>query len=177
MQIADKSRDTKGMVTLAAICAVLQLALSPNLGIGNGHPNFALVFCACIALSRGGAQGVVAGFAAGLFFDLSSTGPIGLMALLLTVAAYALGSEQRNRMAGDFAASVAIFSVSSLAVSAAYSIAMLLVGSANSIIDAVIFRAVPTTFLSIVAFIPFAYFFSRVKASSFSGGHFSRRGI
>ena len=148
MQIADKSHDTKGMVTLAAICAVLQLALSPNLAIGNGHPNFALIFCACIALSRGGAQGVVGGFAAGLFFDLSSTGPIGLMALLLTIAAYALGS-----------------------------IAMLMVGSANSIIDAVIFRAVPTTFLSIVAFIPFAYFFSRVKASSLSGGHFSRRGI
>ena len=111
MQIADKSHDTKGMVALAGICAVLQLALSPNFAIGNGHPNFALVFCACIALSRGGAQGVVAGFVAGLFFDLSSTGPIGLMALLLTIAAYVLGSEQRNRMAGDFAASVAIFSV------------------------------------------------------------------
>ena len=80
-------------------------------------------------------------------------------------------------MAGDFAASIAIFSVSALAVSAAYSIAMLVVGSANSIIDAFVFRAVPTTFLSIVAFIPFAYFFSRVKASSLSGGHFSRRGI
>ncbi len=179
MQIADKSRDTKGLLIVALICGVLQLALAPNIALGNGRANFALVFAAVIALSRGGSQGVVAGFCAGLFFDLSTTGPIGLMAGILTVASHILGSEQRNRMAGDFAASVVSFSAASLACSVVYSLAMLLVGQSSSFLDALFLRAVPTAFLTIVAFLPFAYYFSRVKAggSGLSGGHFSRRGL
>ncbi len=177
MQINDRSHDTRGLLGLAAICAVCQLALAPNIGIANGRANFALVFTACYALTRGGDAAITAGFVSGLLFDFCSTGPIGLMAFILTLTARFLGSEQRNRMAGDFSTSVVMFSASSLAASLVYSLAMLLTGNSSSIVDALIFRAVPTTFLSIVAFLPFAYYFSRVRSSSsLSGGHFSSKG-
>lgn len=179
MQIADKSHDTKGLVILAVVCAVLQLALAPNIALSNGRANFALVFAACIALSRGGSQSVLAGFFAGLFFDLSTTGPIGLMAFILSIASYVLGLERRNRMAADFAANVVSFSVGSLACAFVYSLAMLLVGNASSLIDVLFFRTVPTAFLTILGFLPFAYYFSRVRPSgpSLSGGRFSRKGL
>lgn len=179
MQVADKYNDTKGLALLAVVCAVLQLALAPNIAIGNGRANFALVFCACVALTRGGSKGVACGFFAGLFFDLCSTGPIGLMALILTVASYVMGKEQRNRMAGDFGASVLTFVVASFLTALAYSVAMLIVGSASSIVDVLVLRAVPTAVLSTVAFLPFAYYFSRVRpsGSSLAGGHFSRKGL
>ncbi len=178
MQISDKTHDTKGLAILAAVCAVLQLALAPNIALGNGRANFALVFAACIALSRGGSQSVVCGFFAGLFFDLTTTGPIGLMSFVLTVTSYFLGSEQRNRMSGDFAASVVTYSAAALASTLVYCLAMLLTGNSSSVVDAVVFRAVPATFLSIVAFLPFAYYYSRVRSSStLSGGHFSRKGL
>ena len=54
MQVADRNRDIRTIVVLAVVCLVLQLALAPNVGLGNGRANFALVFCACVALSRGG---------------------------------------------------------------------------------------------------------------------------
>lgn len=178
MQINDRTHDTRGLWALALVCAVCQLALAPNIGIGNGRANFALVFAACIALSRGGSRSVVAGFAAGLFFDLSSTAPIGLMAFLLSVCSYLMGGDGRNRMSGDFGSNVAVFTVSSLGCALAYSLAMLLVGSASSVIDALVFRALPTAFLTVVAFLPFAYYFSRVRSSSsLSGGRFPRKGL
>lgn len=178
MQINDRTHDTRGLWVLAAVCALCQLAIAPNIALGNGRANFALVFAACIALSRGGSQSVVAGFFAGLFFDLSSTAPIGLMAFILTVCSYLLGGDGRNRMSGDFGPNVAVFTVSSLGCALAYSLAMLLVGSSSSIIDALVFRALPTAFLSVVAFLPFAYYFSRLRSgSSLSGGRFSRKGF
>ncbi len=176
MQINDKTHDTRGLLGLAAICAVCQLAFAPNIGIANGRANFALIFAACFALTRGGEAAVTAGFLSGLVFDLCTTGPIGLMAFILTLVSHFLGSEQRNRMAGDFSTSVVMFSATSLAAALVYSLAMLLTGNASSIVDAFIFRAVPTAFLTIIAFLPFAYYFSRVRSSSsLSGGHFSKK--
>ena len=114
MQVADKNRDRRGTLVLAIVCAVLQLALAPNIGIGNGRANFAIIFTLCVAFNVGGRRGVLAGFFAGLFFDLSTTGPIGLMAGLCAAAAYVMGQEGRNRMAGEFGASVAEFSIATL---------------------------------------------------------------
>lgn len=166
MQVSDKNRNVRGAVVLAVLCLVLQLALAPNVGLGNGRANFALIFASCVALQVGGSSGVVAGFAAGLLFDLSSTGPIGLMAFCLSVSSYLLGMEQRNRMAGDLGATMALFCASALGVSVVYHLAMLLVGQTSSIVDALFLRALPTALLTAVFFVPFAYYFSRVRAAS-----------
>ena len=178
MQISDKNKDVKGLVLLAVICLVLQLALAPNIGLGNGRANFALIFVAVIALSQGGGNAVIAGFVAGLLFDLSSTGPIGLMAFCLSVTGLVLGGEGRNRMAGDFGGSVVYTALASLGVSLVYSIAMLASGQTSSFVDAIFLRALPTTLLTLVAFLPFAYYYSRIKSSGPNlggrGGHFKR---
>lgn len=178
MQINDKTHDTRGLLGLAAICLVCQLALAPNIGIANGRANFALVFAACYALTRGGGSSVLLGFFAGLVFDLCTTGPIGLMSFILTLVGRFLGSEGRNRMAGDFGSNMVLFSAASLATALVYNLAMLLTGNSSSLIDAVVFRSVPTAFLTILGFIPFAYYFSRVRANStLSGGHFSSKSL
>ncbi|MBM6774088.1 rod shape-determining protein MreD [Olsenella profusa] len=183
MIVADKNRDMRTLVVLALICGVLQLSLAPNLGLGNGRANFALVFSACVSLTVGGRRGVIAGFCSGLFFDLSTTGPVGLMAFCLTVSSYLLGMEGRDRMSGDLAFSVGAFSVFALAVSLVYHLAMLLVGQADSLIDVVFLRTLPTAFLTVVFFLPFAYYFSRLRSSGPSlggsrrGSHLTTRGL
>lgn len=190
MQVADRGREVRGTIVLAVICLVLQLALAPNVALGNGHPNFALIFSACVALQVGGTRGVIAGFVAGLLFDLSTTAPIGLMAFCLTVSSFALGMEQRNRMAGDLGSAMGLFCAATLGVSLVYHLAMLLVGQASSIIDVVIFRALPAALLTVVFFLPFAYYYSRVRVTGQSlggagslrsggarGTHFTRRGL
>lgn len=181
MQVADKNKQVRGTILLAILCALLQLALAPNVGIGNGRANFALVFAGVVALGQGGRRGVVLSFLAGLFFDLCSTEPIGLMACCLTVSSLLLGVECRNRIAGDLAGSMALFCGSAAAVSLVQSLAMLLVGQASSLLDVIVLRALPTALLTCVAFVPFAYYYSRVRAAGPNlgrgGGHFSTKGL
>ncbi|MCI2086244.1 rod shape-determining protein MreD [Olsenella sp. kh2p3] len=187
MQVADKNRDRRGTLILAIVCAVCQLALAPNIGIGNGRANFALIFTACVAFNVGGRRGVLAGFFAGLFFDLSTTGPVGLMAGCCAAAAYLMGQEGRNRMAGEFGATVAEFSVATLVVSLIYHFAMLVVGQSSSLLDVLVLRTLPTALLTIIAFLPFAWFYSRSTGGGPSlsmggrhrggGSHLSTRGL
>lgn len=176
MQVSDKNRDNRSTLVLAVVCGVLQLAVAPNLGLGNGRANFALVFAACVALAVGGRRGVLAGFFAGLFFDLSTTGPIGLMAFCLSISSYVLGLGGRGA-ASDIRTGLSRFVVADLSVSLVYHLAMLVVGRTSSLVDAVALRALPTALVTLVAFVPFALFLSRVRGSGPSlGGSHRRRG-
>lgn len=179
MIVADRNRDVRTVIVLALACGVLQLALAPNLALGNGRANFALVFSGCIALLMGGRRGTLAGFVAGLFFDLATTGPIGLMAFCLTVSSYVMGMEGRDRMSGDFAGSMALFSANAFFVSLVYHLAMLLTGHASSLVDVLFLRTLPTFVLTLLSFVPFAYYFARLRSSGsgLGGGHFSGKGI
>ena len=170
MQVADKHRDARSCAILAVICGVLQLAIAPNLTLGNGVANVMLVLCACVALTQGGGRGVVVGFCAGLFFDLTSTGPVGLMAFCLSVCAYVLGLEGRNRMAGELVGSLLVFAVADLAVCLVYNLAMLLVGDATSVVDAIVYRTLPTALLTLVFFLPFAFVLSRTRVRPSGSG-------
>lgn len=185
MQVNDQSRNRRSMLWLGVLCLLLQLALAPNIGVGNGRINFALVYAATFALAVGGRDGVVCGFLAGLVFDLSTTGPIGLMTLLLTGMSYVLGLEERNRFADGFPATMATFGVASLAVVFLYHLSMLLAGQASDLIDVIVMRTLPTFALTFVAFVPFAYFLCRsaeggaggVGRRRRGGGHLELRGL
>ena len=175
MQVVDRNREVRTTAVLAVVCLVLQLALAPNIGLGNGRANFGLVLVGSVALFSSSRHPVLAGFLSGLVFDLCTTGPIGLMAFCLTLVGFALGLGARERVVGDLATSVVYASAASLAVSVVYHVAMLLVGQSSSLIDALFLRALPTALLTIVAFLPFAYYFSRVRTHGMglSGRHAS----
>ena len=184
MQVADKTRDVRGTVILAVVCLVLQLALAPNIALGNGRANFALIFSACIALQAGGTRGVIAGFLAGLVFDLSSTAPIGLMAFCLSLAGYALSFVSRDAAGAEFGPRAIRAALGALAVSLVYHLAMLLVGEGGSFFDIVFLRTLPTALLTAVVTLPFLFFLSRLRSSGPSlgsgpggGSHLSRRGV
>ncbi len=170
MQVKDSNRNRRDFGVLALICLVLQLALAPNVGIGSGRANFALVFAGITSLLVGGRPAVLCGFVSGLVFDLSSTGPIGLMACLLTIGSFAVGIEARNRLADDFRRSMATFAPFAGIVSVLYHLTMLLVGDASSLVDVIIRRALPTVILTVLGFAPFAYVISHATGSTLSLG-------
>ncbi len=162
MQVRDpKNTSRTADIVLAVVCFLLQVAFAPNLSVGGGYANFAIIYAGICALTIGGRTGVIAGFISGLVFDLSSTGPIGLMAMLLTVMSYSLGLEERNRMSDGMTDVLSSFGLASLAVVLVYHIAMIFVGQASSIVDVVFVRTIPTFAMTFVAFIPFAYFYTR----------------
>lgn len=175
MQVSDRNREARTIVALAVICLVLQLALAPNLALGNGRANFALVFVGCVTLFPYARRPALSGFLAGLVFDLGSTGPLGLMAFCLTIAGFLLGVYGRGRASGDLTDSLARFAMVDAAVSLVYHLAMLLTGATSSPIDALFLRAVPTAAITFVAFLPFAFYLSRARSAA-SGLGLSRRG-
>ena len=170
MQVKDSNRNRRDFGTLALICLVLQVAIAPNIGLGNGRANLGLVFAGLASMLVGGRTGVICGFCAGLVFDFSTTGPIGLMSFLLTIASFVQGAEVRNRLADGFRDSMVRFSGMAFAVSLFYHVAMLLVGEASSLIDVLLYRTVPTTLLTVAAFAPFAWFLAHVTGSSLTLG-------
>lgn len=161
MQVNNTHKHRRDSAALAGVCLVLQVAVAPYLAVGNGHINFALIFCAIVALTVGGSWGVLCGFFSGLVFDLSTTGPIGLMAFLLTSAAFIMGMESRNRLQDDSSAAMILFFMTCLVLSVSYNLAMFLVGEAHSVIDMLFLRSLPSFILTSVAFLPFAWQFSK----------------
>jgi len=181
MQVKNAGRTKRTIAVLAIICGVLQLALVPQIGLGNGRANMALVFAGCVALTYGHKDGVWCGFFAGLFFDLATTGPVGLMAFLLTACSYILGIQGANVLVSDLRGSIVRFSVAAIAVTLLYHIAMLLTGAASSLIEVIVFRSLGTIVLTVVAFLIFAHFLVRVSPSTGLGtpqaaGRHSRSG-
>ncbi len=170
MQVKDSNRNRRDFLTLAAICLVLQVAVAPNIALGNGRANFGLVFAGVASLLVGGQFGVFCGFLAGLIFDLSTTGPIGLMSFLLTIGSYVVGIEARNRIADDFVGSMRQFAQMAFIVSLAYHVAMFLVGEATSVMDVVLLRTLPTFALTLLGFAPFAYVISHATGSALTLG-------
>lgn len=71
--------------------ALLQLTLLSRLHLPLGPANLALVSVLCLALLDGPAAGMGYGFAAGLLGDLMSTGTVGRLALVWTLAGYLAG--------------------------------------------------------------------------------------
>lgn len=170
MQIKDSNRNRRDFGTLALICLLIQIAIAPNIALGNGRANMALVFSGLVSLMVGGKLAVICGFLAGFVFDLSTTGPIGLMSFLLTVGSFVLGIEVRNRLADDFRGSMTTFTIYAAIVSLLYHAAMFLVGDAASLIDVVFYRTLPTLLLTVLAFAPFSSVISHATGSALSLG-------
>ena len=113
----------------------------------------------------------------GLFFDLCTTGPIGLMALLTTVASYLLGMEVRNKIATDGFRTIVDFAIAAFAVSLVYHLMMIVLGDGVSVFDALFLRTLPTVLLTVIAYLPFVLILSHRDGggSSFGGAHSNKR--
>ena len=181
MQVKDHNRSRRSVASISAICFVCQFVLAPNIALGNGHPNFAFVCAALIALTVGGQAGVVGGFVCGLVYDLTATSPLGLMAGLLTIAAFVLGGEVRDRMVEDHMATIIPVGIAAFAVSLIYHLAMYVVGLEASLVDLIFLRTLPTALLTLIAYLPFAFGVGRrhggsgptLGGSSRGGSHYA----
>lgn len=177
MQVADRNKELRTTALLAIVCLILQLALAPNISLAQGHINFALIFAALMALKIGGKTGTICGFCAGLLYDLSSTSPVGLMALLLTVMSYILGREVRDRLAGHFGPSMGQMAIAISIVSVLQQVFASILGQSSSFLGSFGFIAIPTIALTLLASLPFVYRYSRQQVSHASlGGERAFRG-
>ena len=158
---------------LAVVAAVLQVAFAPQISILGGRFNFMLAFALAIALRGDGTQAVFAGFFAGLFYDLTSTVPVGLMALLTMVASFGLSSIGGAGTSGFSGASLRLAAAGALAVSIVNGIVLVVLGAEGNLLIS-LGHGLMTAVLTTIACIPFLM--ATGTGSSLGGGSFSRPG-
>ncbi|MBI5232652.1 MAG: rod shape-determining protein MreD [Coriobacteriales bacterium] len=119
-------------VLAIAAATLLQALLGPAIAIGGAIPNFLLIVAITLALVQGPVSGAVAGFAAGLIFDLLNTGPVGAMALVLAVTCWLAGLLFQHMFAEGWLLPLTVLGAASFAAGVAYSVILLLLGEGES---------------------------------------------
>lgn len=161
MIVNDQSQRTRRLVALGAVCFILQLILAPNLAIAGGHPNFCLVFAFIASLLGGGVAPLWAAFVSGLFFDLTSSTPVGLMALLLVAASYGLNPQDRDRLVEEPVRAMRDSVGFVLIVELLYQLMLCLVGQGGSVVDVLFLRWLPACLWDCLVLVPFVVVYSR----------------
>lgn len=185
MIVNDRAKGRRTSVVLAVVLGLLQLSVVPNVGLLGGRANLALVFVACACLGGDAQRAPLIGFLAGLFYDLAGSGPIGLMALLLTLAGYLFAASGRSRVADDFGGSLMMFAPVAVGVGVIYALVVLALGISPSIVDALFLRALPGAVLDCVCLAIVAAVLARTSSGSGGslggahsrGGYTLRRGL
>lgn len=152
------SHGHRPIVAFCVIVAVLQLVIAPQLSLFGGRINFMLVLVATLAVSGDARTLVYIGFFAGLFYDLTTAAPIGLMAFLLTLAGYLTAALSRGITPGTSVESLRMAVVAILAVNMFYALALFAMGFETNLLIALGVHGLASTVLdALVAFFAFMF--------------------
>lgn len=166
MLVNDPTKVRRQTVILALVLGLLQIAVAPNIGIGSGRANLALVFVGCMCMGSESSTAPFYGFFAGLFYDLVGSGPIGLMALILTAAAWILSLAGQTKPSEDLGSALAFYGPVAAVVNVVYAIVLLISGQAESFIATIVFHALPAIILDIAVFALVAFIMGRTSTPS-----------
>ena len=136
-------RERIALVVGALIALALQVMLAPVLAIGPAQPNFIAVYCLAAAVARPQSAGPVLPFVMGMAYDLVGGGAVGSLAFLLVlvtvVASRTLGALNNDTLFMPLAILVA----SLLLIQVLYGALTLALGTGGSLVDALVYRALP----------------------------------
>lgn len=175
MIVNDQNQRSRRLVILCIVCFLLQLAFAPFIAIGAGHVNFCLVCAFTAAFMGGGVAPLWVAFISGLFFDLTSTTPVGLMALLLVLAAFVLNPGDRDRLADEPVRCLRDGAFTLLAIELVYQLILLMVEPGASIVDVLFLRWLPASLLDWICLVPFVLVLSRTKSDVLTLGGASKK--
>lgn len=142
---------SRALTTVVALlgAAILQAAIAPYLAIGGTVPNLLLLVVVTLALVEGPNWGCVSGFFGGLMFDLVGTGPIGPMALVLSVVGYVTGTLQANLFAEGWLLPLTVLGVASLFAELAYGLILAILGEVSGFWHALLTVMVPAALYNV----------------------------
>ncbi|MDR3315367.1 MAG: rod shape-determining protein MreD [Coriobacteriales bacterium] len=144
-------------IVIGSLAAVLlQVIVAPNIAIRGVVPNCVLVFSVVIAIYNNRTLSCSLGFVLGIVFDLLSSGPIGVMPLVLCVLAYSVSSLNKDMFSGGWVVEVLLLLVASLLGELLYGALLNIVGYdihfANSLINRILPSAVFDAAFGLVVF-------------------------
>lgn len=172
MQIRETGRSTSSIAIMCVVAAVCQVALSPQISILGGSINFMLVLSCVLSLSSDAPSAVYIGFFSGLFFDLTSAAPIGLMSLLLTVSSFLLAGSSRGALGGLTPDSLRLVVGTMFVVNLVYGLCLFFMGVQSDLLWALLGHGISSTVLDAIVSALFLMF----NPSSAPTRSFSARG-
>lgn len=125
------------------LATLLQAALAPHLAIGHVTPNFLLIVVVTLALSQGPAAGGLAGFAGGLLFDLLGIGPVGPMALVLTVVGYSAGLLHSQMFAEGWLLPLTVLGMAAFGAEVAHGLLLSTLGEGGAVMRGLLTKMLP----------------------------------
>lgn len=156
------------LVVGAAAALLLQIVLAPNIAIMGAMPNFVLVYVGIAAMLRQTDFLVGMAFAAGLVYDFAGTSMIGVMAALLTVAAFVASRAGAFFNSDTLTISLALSMATSLLVEVLYALFYVMTAGIP-LFDALLMRALPCALydcaMAIIIFPLLSYLFSAAAPS------------
>lgn len=174
MELNKTSGASAPVVPLAIVAVVLQLLLSPQFVIFGGQINFMLVLVVVLSFTVESRHLVYVGFFGGLFYGLVTTAPVGLMALLLTVAAYVAGALFRGLTANAGVESLRSAVILILGVNLVNGIALFAMGMSGNLLVSLGVHGLASTVLDLIACVPFLFFLGRSGSSHGFSAHGGR---
>lgn len=155
MEVRDPHRQRRSLAIACVVAAVLQLALAPQISLFGGAFNFMLVFALCMSLGNEIGAAVLIGFFSGLFYDMTSAAPVGLMSLLLTIGCFSLATVSRGISSNVSTESMRLISAAILVINVLNGLVLFFMGVEGGFISAVFVHGLASTALDILASIPF----------------------
>ncbi len=160
------NRELRILVIGAVSCVLLQVIVAPNIAIFAVVPNFIIVFVLVAAMLIPSDSVLVAAFILGLTCDLLGYGPVGALAFLLTLAAFA--AQRLHAAFGNDTVTVPLLLLVVLALLVDVLYAAFLLGLSTSLspIDAFVYRALPCALYDCVLGLVFYPLLSRLVQGS-----------
>ena len=155
MEVRDPSRARRSLAITVVVALVLQVGLAPQIELFGGRFNFMLAFAGAYALTAEASPAVVAGFFAGLFYDLTSAAPMGLMALIMTIATFLLVAAAGGAGGGLSSRSIQFVFIYALAVSLVNGLVLFFMGAETSLLWALLGHGLSTAVLTTLAAVIF----------------------
>lgn len=155
MQLHETGASRRTLIIMAVVAAVLQVAVAPQIEIAGGRMNFMVVLAIVLALTSDISTAVCIGFFCGLFFDLTSSMPIGLLSLLLTLTSFVVAALSRSSLNGFSPDSLRVCAVAIVGVNLLYSLVLLFMGVETSFLWSVFGHGFVSSALDLAVSVPF----------------------
>ena len=137
------NRDSLAVLIGAVIAVFAQIVIAPNIAILAAAPNFLAAYVLVVAIVRPTNSSLVLAFVLGLLYDLLGYGPVGSMAFLLVLAAFAASRAFSVLNNDTLFMPLVILVVSLLVIEMLYAAFLVALGFSAGMVDAFLYRALP----------------------------------
>lgn len=137
------NRDSLAVLVGAIAAVLVQIVIAPNIAVLAAVPDFLAAYVLVVAIVRPTNSSLVLAFSLGLIFDLLGHGPVGLMAFLLVIAAFAASRAFTVLNNDTLFMPLVTLVVSLVAIEVLYALVLVGFGFSASMVDALVYRALP----------------------------------